>query len=377
SCVLVRERQSGSGSIKYLVGYYVLDDRYSSGKDIDTLDSWESLYDSEYNRPIEAAEIASDFSGWNSYITSKPIPLSEMQAWRDDIIINIQGLSPSNVLEIGVGSGLLMYPLLDRVQRYVGLDISNPVIDRHKKYLSDKTHNVDLYYLRADQLDQLPGDELYDTIIINSVCQYFPNITYFDDVLAKMIEKLSVSGSIFLGDIRNYDLHRDLIKDRLAYEEEVYTEQDVDRIVLKENELLISPNYFVNLQDRYEHIGIDVLKRDGSYVNELSKYRYDVVISVLNKETQNNMSNLPGKVSIAGSTNNYNIPYLNQLSKGDILQRLSMILPDYMVPGILLSLDSFPLTVNGKLDRHSLPDPDFDILQGEDYVGPTTDMERI
>ncbi|WP_299316157.1 AMP-binding protein, partial [uncultured Aquimarina sp.] len=25
SCVLVRERQSGSGSIKYLVGYYVLD----------------------------------------------------------------------------------------------------------------------------------------------------------------------------------------------------------------------------------------------------------------------------------------------------------------------------------------------------------------
>ncbi|WP_299316080.1 beta-ketoacyl synthase N-terminal-like domain-containing protein, partial [uncultured Aquimarina sp.] len=42
---------------------------------------------------------------------------------------------------------------------------------------------------------------------------------------------------------------------------------------------------------------------------------------------------------------------------------------------ILLSLDSFPLTVNGKLDRHSLPDPDFDILQGEDYVGPTTELE--
>ncbi|MFW0740043.1 non-ribosomal peptide synthetase, partial [Flavobacterium sp. T12S277] len=46
------------------------------------------------------------------------------------------------------------------------------------------------------------------------------------------------------------------------------------------------------------------------------------------------------------------------LDQGMILDELSRLLPDYMVPGALVVMDSFPLTINGKLDKRSLPDPD-------------------
>jgi hypothetical protein len=46
-----------------------------------------------------------------------------------------------------------------------------------------------------------------------------------------------------------------------------------------------------------------------------------------------------------------------------------------MVPGILMAVDSFALTVNGKLDRRALPEPE---VTGEsDYQGPRTATERL
>ncbi|MEQ9308052.1 MAG: phosphopantetheine-binding protein, partial [Balneolaceae bacterium] len=38
-------------------------------------------------------------------------------------------------------------------------------------------------------------------------------------------------------------------------------------------------------------------------------------------------------------------------------------------------MDRFPLTPNGKLDRKTLPDPEFD--RGDDYVPPSTRTEEV
>ncbi|MCH9660646.1 MAG: amino acid adenylation domain-containing protein, partial [Bacteroidetes bacterium] len=318
SFVLAKERQTNLGGVKYLIGYYILDPSYVSSSNLKILESWENLYDSEYKKPINQTITESDFTGWNSYIFKKPIPLQEMEAWRNSIINLLRTLNLNNVLEIGVGTGLLMYPLLNDIEKFVGLDLSKQVIDRHKKNLENKSQNVEFHHLRADEIDQLHKNERFDTIIINSVCQYFPSIQYFEEVIDKAINKLSDNGSIFLGDVRNYKLHKELIKEKLDFEREDYSEQDVEKIALKENELLIGPSYFKNLKKRYSNLNIDVFERGDNYSNELSKYRYDVVISLQNDISKENHSlDTKGIKSneLIGLTKNYNIPFLNQLSK--------------------------------------------------------------
>ena len=53
-------------------------------------------------------------------------------------------------------------------------------------------------------------------------------------------------------------------------------------------------------------------------------------------------------------------------------------LPVHMVPEAFIPLDAFPLTVNGKIDRAALPDPD-DARAGSElaYAAPETDTQRI
>ncbi|OXG01530.1 phosphopantetheine-binding protein [Flavobacterium araucananum] len=62
------------------------------------------------------------------------------------------------------------------------------------------------------------------------------------------------------------------------------------------------------------------------------------------------------------------------LEESLILEELGAVLPEYMVPGALVVMDSFPLTINGKLDKRSLPDPDFSGSM-EAYMAPRTELE--
>ncbi|HMC44739.1 MAG TPA: phosphopantetheine-binding protein, partial [Caballeronia sp.] len=42
---------------------------------------------------------------------------------------------------------------------------------------------------------------------------------------------------------------------------------------------------------------------------------------------------------------------------GQLREKLSMVLPEYMVPGLVMVLERLPLNTNGKVDRHALPLP--------------------
>jgi len=70
----------------------------------------------------------------------------------------------------------------------------------------------------------------------------------------------------------------------------------------------------------------------------------------------------------------YIVPSGNYDREG-ILAYLKDKLPDYMIPPVLMEMDSFPLTANGKIDRNALPDPDAGELLGDQYVAPRNDVE--
>ncbi|MEO5562589.1 MAG: amino acid adenylation domain-containing protein, partial [Chitinophagaceae bacterium] len=61
-----------------------------------------------------------------------------------------------------------------------------------------------------------------------------------------------------------------------------------------------------------------------------------------------------------------------------VRQHLNEKLPDYMVPAYFVQLESFPLTVHGKIDRNALPDPlSIDNFTTTEYVAPRTVIEQV
>lgn len=65
------------------------------------------------------------------------------------------------------------------------------------------------------------------------------------------------------------------------------------------------------------------------------------------------------------------------LTVSDVRRHLRRELPDYMLPSVVVALDSIPLTPNGKVDRAALPDP-FRGVQRSDhqYTPPAPGLEQ-
>jgi amino acid adenylation domain-containing protein len=68
-----------------------------------------------------------------------------------------------------------------------------------------------------------------------------------------------------------------------------------------------------------------------------------------------------------------------ELNTSILRSELSRHLPEYMIPAHFVQLKQLPLTVNGKLDRKALPDPEtFGLTTGAEYIAPgNTTEEKI
>lgn len=264
----------------------------------DFVQEWASLHEELYM--VDQGNINTfDISGWDSSFSGEPIPDNEMTEWVDDTVERLLSLKPNNILEVGCGSGLLLYRLVSKCSSYIGFDFSNSVIERlHSSLLPLGISNARVMQGVADSIDQIEfdgADKFVDTIVINSVIQYFPTIEYLDSVIRQGISKLKC-GRVFVGDVRDlrlFDTFHVAIQ-RYRYQEASEGDLDWEQIKASANvqanneiELLIEPVYFIDLAKRYPEISyVEVLPKLGTASHEMNCYRYDVIIHVDRDEIQ-------------------------------------------------------------------------------------------
>ncbi|WP_304118836.1 non-ribosomal peptide synthetase, partial [Mycolicibacterium bacteremicum] len=284
----VHHGTAGSQLVAYITFEHATDAGRDDGHDSEIVGEWQSIYDELYGADIEAPGFGDDFRGWNSSYTGEAIPLEQMREWRAGTVERILALQPRRVLEIGVGSGLLLSQVAGSCEQYVATDISGVVVESIAQALQHNAipwrERVQLMARPAHVTDGLPRAH-FDTIVINSVVQYFPNAAYLAEVIDNALDLLVPGGTLFVGDVRNHSLQNAfqtgiaMARHAGAHLDAAVLRQRVQHAVLGEPELLLAPEFFTSLVERHEAAaGVDIqVKREASD-NELSRYRYDVVI---------------------------------------------------------------------------------------------------
>src|SRR4029450_3653052 len=123
-------------------------------------------------------------AGWNSSFTGLPLPESEIHEWADFTVERILAVPQETrpqprVLEIGCGTGMLLFRIAPQCEHYVGVDFSASALAYIQSQLAaQRLSNVSLERLAAEDLDQLAASGPFDAIVINSVIQYFPAADY-------------------------------------------------------------------------------------------------------------------------------------------------------------------------------------------------------
>lgn len=277
---------------KQLVAYIVRD-RHAvltrrPDRETPRVQHWQGFYDQLYSgalSPAAPTAFGEDFAGWNSSYTGQPIPAQHMRQWRQATIDRIMALAPQHVLEIGVGSGLLLAHLAPHCNQYWATDFSAPTIVTLRDQLAIQPwgERVQLRTQPADDTSGLPKDH-FDVVILNSVIQYFPSAAYLLEVLTAAMELLVPGGALFVGDVRNLRLLEALTTAIACSETDPDTPasavaERVRRDLLTEHELLLAPEFFTALSRHIPSIGaVDIQLKRMRAVNELSNYRYDVVL---------------------------------------------------------------------------------------------------
>ena len=237
--------------------------------------------------PAVTRDAGFNITGWNSSYTGQPIPEEDMREWVHATVARVLGLGPHRVLEIGCGTGLLLSRLAPCCERYVATDFSATAVEhvRRQRDARVELRHVELIRRAADDFSGIEAGA-FDTIVINSVIQYFPGADYLVRVLQGAVDRVAAGGRIFIGDVRSLPLlpaYHASVQYHQATGSTLVADlrQRIENGVANEEELTVSPALFEALRGiapRLSHV--QTLLKRGRQHNELTRFRYDVVLHV-------------------------------------------------------------------------------------------------
>lgn len=247
-----------------------------------TVSEWSGVWDRTYETGI--SDPTFNIAGWQNSYDGLPFAHDEMRDWQKSSVDKILSYSPQRIFEIGSGSGLMLFGIAHHCSTYRASDVSQQAVELIQQHLPPSLSHVTCEHRPANDLPEVEAGD-FDTIIINSVVQYFPSIEYLMSVLEWATSAIS-QGRIFIGDVRNLAFlkifHTDIAqyhgKGRLDNDE---LKQRAQRALQSEHELVIEPEFFSNLPTLLPQIScVDITLRNGNYVNEMTRYRYDVTLHI-------------------------------------------------------------------------------------------------
>ncbi|MEL6394030.1 MAG: class I SAM-dependent methyltransferase, partial [Bacteroidota bacterium] len=234
-----------------------------------------------WNRVAQTSHQAINDYGWQNSYSGEAFSVAEMEEYVHNFTSK---LAPhideaSRVLEVGCGHGLVLFQLAPKVERYLATDLSEVIIEKNRDKAKNRNlSHVSLEALSAVEIGQLNQSEKFDVVICSSAVHYFPNTVYLEKVVAAAIQKLDDTGVIYLDDLMDLSKKEALVASAINYNEHHETttaKTDWD------SDLFISRTFFEKLQENYpEIVAWEASNKLGKINNELTRYRYDVLLKI-------------------------------------------------------------------------------------------------
>jgi fengycin family lipopeptide synthetase D len=224
--------------------------------------------------------------GWVSSYTGESLSREEMDEYGNNIVKKLAPLLHPGVrvLEIGCASGITMYRIAANVGLYYGTDLSPVIIEKNKKRVKQEGHrNIKLSCLAAHEIDQLE-ERNFDLIIMNSVIQCFHGHNYLGKVIHMCIDLLGERGYLFIGDIMDQEKKGALVRELEEFKRDTGATKNYTTKTDFSSELFVSRGYWRDLAAGLKEVeAVEFSGKIHTIENELSKFRYDTLMSVNKK----------------------------------------------------------------------------------------------